>query len=188
LNPDCLADPGLVAAGVAALRKDPSACAVPDILEGEATVRGRQPGYTRTRLLSDVLEAGRLTRWLAAALRGRRWAHDDSWAWPHGACFFVRRDRFLAAGGFDPRYFLYMEDVDFGRRFGAAGGTVVALGRTVRHGGSAGAAIDVRLRQRLLLAGRVLYARERYGALFGAALRLLGWLVTRPGAIAGAAR
>ena len=188
LNPDCLADPGLVAAGVAALRADPSACAVPDLLEGEERVRGRQPGYTRTKLAADVLEAGRPTRWLSEALRRSPWIHDRSWSWPHGACFFVRRDLFLAAGGFDPRYFLYMEDVDFGRRLSAAGGRVADLGRTVRHQGGAGAAIDVRLRQRHLLAGRVLYARERYGPAFAAALRLLGWCVTRPGAFAGAGR
>jgi GT2 family glycosyltransferase len=188
LNPDCLVDADLIEAGVAALAREPGACAVPDLLEGAQIVPGRQPGYTRVKLLADVLEAGRLTRWMASALRSRPGIHDRSWAWPHGACFFVRRDRFLAAGGFDPRYFLYMEDVDFGRRLTAAGGTVVSLGRTVVHAGSGGARIDPDLRQRLLLAGRVLYARERYGPFFAGTLRLLGRLVTGPGTLARAVR
>ena len=41
----------------------------------------------------------------------------------------VRRDSFLAAGGFDPRYFAYLEDVDLGWRLWAGGERIVACPR-----------------------------------------------------------
>lgn len=42
-----------------------------------------------------------------------------------GAAFFVSRRRYLDCGGFDAgRYFMYYEDLDLGRRWREAGGTV----------------------------------------------------------------
>ncbi|MGS2665260.1 glycosyltransferase family 2 protein [Corynebacterium glucuronolyticum] len=41
--------------------------------------------------------------------------------WLSGSCLLVRWDTFEAIGGFDERYFMYMEDVDLGDRFTRAG-------------------------------------------------------------------
>lgn len=41
--------------------------------------------------------------------------------WLSGSCLLVRWDAFDAIGGFDERYFMYMEDVDLGDRFQQAG-------------------------------------------------------------------
>lgn len=41
--------------------------------------------------------------------------------WLSGSCLLVRWDAFDAVGGFDERYFMYMEDVDLGDRFTRAG-------------------------------------------------------------------
>jgi GT2 family glycosyltransferase len=38
--------------------------------------------------------------------------------WAMGACVLVRRDTFQKAGGFDEKFFLYVEEVDFMRRLG----------------------------------------------------------------------
>jgi N-acetylglucosaminyl-diphospho-decaprenol L-rhamnosyltransferase len=40
--------------------------------------------------------------------------------WLSGACVLVRRPLFDSIGGFDPRYFMYFEDVDLGKRIGEA--------------------------------------------------------------------
>jgi GT2 family glycosyltransferase len=50
-----------------------------------------------------------------------------------GGNMIVRRDRFLAAGGFDPDYFAYYEDVDLGWRLWARGDRILAAPRAVVH-------------------------------------------------------
>jgi len=58
---------------------------------------------------------------------------------PCGGAMLVRRDVFLEAGGFDPAYFAYFEDVDLGWRLWLMGYKVVYAPRAVvyhRHHGS----------------------------------------------------
>ncbi len=171
LNPDCEVTPALVEHAVAALEGHPDRCVVPTLLEADGRrVDGRQPGYTRLKLWVDVLEStygvSAFSRWL----RRQRRYHDAGWAWPHGACLFIGRDLFDAVGGFDPRFFLYMEDVELGRRITARGGEVVQLDGVVRHVGAGGAAVTALRRRMLLTRGRLRYARARHGLLFAGLL------------------
>ncbi|MDR7172022.1 N-acetylglucosaminyl-diphospho-decaprenol L-rhamnosyltransferase [Nocardia kruczakiae] len=54
--------------------------------------------------------------------------------WLSGSCLLVRRDAFDSIDGFDSRYFMYMEDVDFGDRMGKAGWhNVFVPGAEVTH-------------------------------------------------------
>jgi len=50
-----------------------------------------------------------------------------------GGNLLIRRDRFLAAGGFDAAYFAYYEDVDLGWRLWASGQRVLAAPRAAVH-------------------------------------------------------
>lgn len=52
---------------------------------------------------------------------------------PCGGNMIVRRDAYLAAGGFDEAYFAYLEDVDLGWRLWAAGERVLSAPRAVVH-------------------------------------------------------
>ena len=52
---------------------------------------------------------------------------------PCGGNMIVRRDAYLAAGGFDESYFAYLEDVDLGWRLWAAGERVLSAPQAVVH-------------------------------------------------------
>ncbi len=175
LNPDCEPTPALFREAVAVLEESPRRCACPTLVEPWGTIPGRQPGYTRTKLLADMVES-RFGRRLARGLRRLPWHDDTSWSWPHGACLFIDRSLFEELGGFDAAYFLYMEDVDLGRRVARAGGEVVALSERVMHRGGRGARIARDHRRGLLDAGRVLYGRRVYGRRFGWLLQAVATL------------
>jgi N-acetylglucosaminyl-diphospho-decaprenol L-rhamnosyltransferase len=59
--------------------------------------------------------------------------------WLSGSCQLLRRAAFDAVGGFDPRYFMYFEDVDLGDRLGKAGwqNVYVPSAEVVHEGGKA---------------------------------------------------
>jgi GT2 family glycosyltransferase len=174
LNPDCFITAEVCAAALQAIGTRKNVCAVPDFRSGESLVRGRQSGYTRTKLLADVMETA---GWRSAIWQGLRklpTLHHSGWAWPLGTCLFVPRETFLSLGGFDARYFLFMEDVEFGRALAAAGGEVVSLPHVVRHGGAEGAHVSMDERLRLLEGARLAYARRHYGRPFAALLGLVG--------------
>lgn len=162
LNPDCEPTPELFRLGHAAVRDAPNTCAVPVLVEHGVDVPGRQPGYSAAKIASDVLSAGygtALVGWLAWWPR----FHDRSWFWPHGACWFVNREAFLAVGGFDSAFFLYMEDVDFGHRWHASGRDVQQLPCRLRHDRSHGARMSLPRRRALMTRARLDYARAHYG-------------------------
>ncbi|HEX7661628.1 MAG TPA: glycosyltransferase family 2 protein [Pseudonocardiaceae bacterium] len=86
--------------------------------------------YPSARLLPS------LGRGIGHAVLGRLWP-DNPWSrayrqsdtavaeraagWLSGSCLLLRREAFDSVSGFDPRYFMYFEDVDLGDRLGQAG-------------------------------------------------------------------
>nr|WP_047261388.1 glycosyltransferase family 2 protein [Corynebacterium mustelae] len=85
----------------------PSARAIPTLRNGigHALFSGIWPSNPWSRSYRDnaVMDVERTAGWLS------------------GSCLLVKWDAFNAIGGFDERYFMYMEDVDLGDRFGRAG-------------------------------------------------------------------
>lgn len=65
-------------------------------------------------------------------------ASGEELAFACGANLLVRRSSFLAAGGFDPGYFAYLEDVDLGWRLWAGGERIEACREAVVRHRSAG--------------------------------------------------
>jgi hypothetical protein len=173
LNPDCHLDRSTALAAIRALAAPDTACAVPDYLIHGTRQKGRQPGYTRLKLLVDILESTLYLRWLSSAVRRIPGRHDHTWHWPLGTCLFVTASAFRHLGGFDEKYFVYMEDVDFGRRMSKAGGAVIALDHCLVHEGSRGSQISWKARKGLLDGARLAYAAHHHGSAFAAVLRLL---------------
>jgi GT2 family glycosyltransferase len=192
LNPDCLVTPATVAAAGSALAHDPRQLLVPDFADWSGRREsGLQPGYTRLKIMADLLD----TRAPKHARRIRKLTglDDQSWNWPHGACVFAAKDVFLSLGGFDEKYFCYMEDVELGRAAAAVGVAVNALPQAVLHVGQHGATVAPARRHALMDAARFQYARRHYGLAFAllaeSIARLAGFIrkpfKRRPGKVSG---
>ncbi len=125
-NSDVVVAPGSFAALAAAGEAEPSIGALgPRILESDGSL------YPSARPLPSV--------WLGTghALLGRVWPTNPftrryrraldpdgpgvDAGWLSGSCLVVRREAFERIGGFDEGFFMFMEDVDLGRRLGRAG-------------------------------------------------------------------
>ncbi|MFN2496963.1 MAG: glycosyltransferase family 2 protein [Pseudonocardiaceae bacterium] len=128
-NPDIEWHPGSLDELLAAARRWPRAGALGPLLrEPDGTV------YPSARLLPS------LGRGIGHALLGPVWP-GNPWTvtyrqsaasrgafpgertaeWLSGSCLLLRRAAFESIGGFDPRYFMYFEDVDLGDRLGRSG-------------------------------------------------------------------
>lgn len=124
LNPDCELEPGSLAAAreVLAARADVGVAGV--ALKG----RDGHVGRSCHRFPSVWHFIGRalgLTALFPAIPDGsmRDWPHDTSRAVDHviGAFYLVRTAEFRRLGGFDERFFVYLEDLDLSLRFRQAG-------------------------------------------------------------------
>jgi GT2 family glycosyltransferase len=126
INPDCRLIAGAVSKLRSVLDAEPS-CAVagPRILDPDGAVQGSARGdpdmltglFGRTgalRVLLPFLPVARRNVVTEDAVRTG--ASSIVVDWLSGACMLVRREAFLAAGGFDERFFLYWEDADLCRR------------------------------------------------------------------------
>ncbi|MFP5019966.1 glycosyltransferase family 2 protein [Pseudonocardia phyllosphaerae] len=59
--------------------------------------------------------------WSTAYRRSTEDVSERDAGWLSGSCLLLRRSAFDSVDGFDPRYFMYFEDVDLGDRLGRAG-------------------------------------------------------------------
>lgn len=124
-NPDVVWAPGSIDALLDAARRWPRAAAVgPLIRDPDGSV------YPSARHLPSVIRGGmhavvgpfwKNNPWTAAYRQDRETPSERPVGWLSGSCLLVRRAAFDQIGGFDERYFMYMEDVDLGERFGEAG-------------------------------------------------------------------
>ncbi|MHB8285993.1 MAG: glycosyltransferase family 2 protein, partial [Caulobacteraceae bacterium] len=115
LNPDAVADPGWLAALIAAAATHPDATSL-----GSLQLRLDDPSIMDG--VGDVWHVAGLA-WRAGEGHPATQAPGDGEIFgPCGAAALYRRAAFVAAGGFDERFFCYCEDVDLAFRLRAAGG------------------------------------------------------------------
>jgi len=110
------------------------------------------------------------------------WAHDETRLVDHviGAFYVVRRRVFEELGGFDERFFVYLEDLDFSLRVHQAGwrSVFVAEARAFHKGGGTSERVPAQ-RLAYALRSRLVYA-DKHFSLSGGLLVRAGTLVVEP--------
>tara|TARA_Y100001960_G_scaffold333443_1_gene438600 strand:+ start:466 stop:1380 length:915 start_codon:yes stop_codon:yes gene_type:complete len=53
-----------------------------------------------------------------------KYTKSHSVPWISGACLLIRRESFIQSNGFDSRYFLYVEELEYANRIGKSGGKI----------------------------------------------------------------
>ena len=124
-NPDVVWGPGSIDELMAATGRWPGAGAWgPLIRDPDGAV------YPSARHLPSLIRGGmhavvgfvwKGNPWSKAYRQERTEPSERPVGWLSGSCLLVRRTAFESLGGFDERYFMYMEDVDLGDRFGRVG-------------------------------------------------------------------
>lgn len=169
-NPDVVFAPGAIEALLAAASDLPTAGSLgPRILDANGAV------YPSARNLPS-LRTG-----IGHALLGRAWPNnpwsrsyrsDQSYGserrpagWLSGACLLVRLSAYEAVGGFDPSYFMYFEDVDFGARLSEAGWeNIYVPSAVVTHTGAHSTSRSAHRMERVHHDSAYLYLSRKYSA------------------------
>lgn len=131
LNADAWLLDGALDALVHAANRHPHAAVVgPRLQNPDGTLQRSVRGFpTPWRIATEYLflrKLGPRTQ-LLNAFYGAGFAHDEECEveWVMGACMLLRREALTEVGGFDERYFLFSEEVDWMRRAATHGWTVV---------------------------------------------------------------
>ncbi|WKD59723.1 glycosyltransferase family 2 protein [Corynebacterium caspium] len=124
-NPDVVFHPGSIDALISCAEKYPRAGAVgPRIVEidGSSYPSARAVPTLRNgighALFSHIWPSN---PWTASYKAAADMSRERPAGWLSGSCLLLRWEAFEQLGGFDERYFMYMEDVDLGDRLARAG-------------------------------------------------------------------
>ncbi len=124
-NPDVQWGPGSIDALLDAAARWPRAGALGPLVrdpDGSVYPSARHlPSLVRGSMHAVLGPVWPRNPWTAAYRQERMEPSERTVGWLSGSCLLVRRSAFSQIGGFDERYFMYMEDVDLGDRLGNAG-------------------------------------------------------------------
>ena len=124
-NPDVVWGPGSIDALLDAATRWPRAGALGPLIrdpDGSVYPSARhQPSLFRGGMHAVVGPFWRGNPWTTVYRQEHLEPSERPVGWLSGSCLLVRRSAFAQVGGFDERYFMYMEDVDLGDRLGKAG-------------------------------------------------------------------
>ena len=124
-NPDVQWGPGSIDALLDAATRWPRAATLGPLVhdpDGSVYPSARQlPSLVRGGMHAVVGPLWKKNPWSAAYRQERLEPSERPVGWLSGSCLLVRRAAFEQIGGFDERYFMYMEDVDLGDRLETGG-------------------------------------------------------------------
>ncbi|WP_142281800.1 glycosyltransferase family 2 protein [Mycobacterium kyorinense] len=124
-NPDVQWGPGSIDALLDAAARWPRAATLGPLIrdpDGSVYPSARHlPSLVRGGMHAVLGQLWKGNPWSTAYRQERLEPSERPVGWLSGSCLLVRRAAFDQVGGFDERYFMYMEDVDLGDRLGRAG-------------------------------------------------------------------
>lgn len=135
---------------------------------------------TATRLVAQAVGLDRLAPSLALLMAD--WPHDTTKTVDHviGAFFLVRKELFNTLGGFDERFFLYLEDLDFSYRARQIGWNSAYLADVQAFHKGGGTSDQIKARRLFyVLRSRLIYAHKHF-SLGGMLVVLLATLFLEP--------
>lgn len=147
VNPDILVHGDALLALMRFLDREGAAMAVPRIVDENGRML---QAYRRELTLADLV-ARKLPFSFAKKRQAYHTMQDADYTKPffvpfaHGCFYLIRTEVFQKIGGFDPRYFLYMEDADLCRRVQEHGGLLYCPDAEVLHRWEKGSSKNLRL-------------------------------------------
>lgn len=124
-NPDVVWGPGSIDALLEAAARWPRAGSLGPLIrdpDGAVYPSARHlPSLVRGGMHAVVGFAWKANPWTKSYRQERLEPTERPVGWLSGSCLLIRRRAFEQIGGFDERFFMYMEDVDLGDRLGRAG-------------------------------------------------------------------
>lgn len=184
LNPDAALYEGTLPKVLAFMEAPENAhvgiCGVQLIEEDGRVARSCARFPTAVRFVSRAIGLDRMFRKLGYHMAD--WDHRSRGQVDHviGAFFFMRKSLFLDMGGFDPRFFVYLEDLDFSYRCANAGWPSFYLAdvQAFHYGGGTSEQVKAH-RLFYSLRSRIQYAFKHFSVL-GALTVLLATLCIEP--------
>jgi GT2 family glycosyltransferase len=172
LNSDAWPEPGAIATMVREAQRWPGAGAVaPRLLRPDGAVEHSTHALPSVRLAA----AAALGPAVVGRTRAERWMLEGAWhhdrprlvGWAVGAALLLRRGAVEDVGGFDERFFMYAEDLEWCWRARRRGWTVrFTPAAVVRHVGNASGAIAFGdSRDAAVVTSSYRFYREQHGAL-----------------------
>ncbi|MBN1163271.1 MAG: glycosyltransferase family 2 protein [Candidatus Krumholzibacteriota bacterium] len=169
LNPDTILRPDSIRVPLDFMRGDENGrfgIAGIQLIDEEGRVGrtcARFPGTGR--MLARALGLDRVPGAKGTGYVMQGWAHDGSRMVDHviGAFYLVRGELFKRLGGFDERFFVYLEDLDFSLRASREGyRAYYHAGTSAFHKGGGSSAGDRSQRLFYALRSRIFYARKHF--------------------------
>jgi N-acetylglucosaminyl-diphospho-decaprenol L-rhamnosyltransferase len=195
INPDAVLEPEALQTMLRFMQAHPEVgIAGPAIIEGEygvdgeLQVTGERP--TPAAVLRSALPWSRPPALVHPIVPG---SEARRTGWVCGAVFMIRTEMLRQLGGFDPRFFLYWEEIDVCKRADDAGYETWALGSAVAHhvGGASTSPDDKRIGgciAKHYFQSRHHYLRKHHGAVVAAAAELVEFALLAIRASVDAAR
>lgn len=181
LNSDAWPDPGAIGRLLETARSSPRAAAIaPRLLRPDGELEHSTHPFPSLRVAAAMALGGprvlgqrRARQWLVEGA----WLHDERRTvdWAVGAALLMRRDAVDAVGGFDERFFMYAEDLEWCWRAHNGGWTIVfEPDAVVRHVGNASGRQNYASRRTLAyLTNTYRFYRREHGFAATTAYRML---------------